>query len=95
MLYLVSYDLTGKEETEYEDLIATLRKLEGERVLLSEWLVPTEMKALALCDLLGAYITANDFLLVTEVTKETAWQRTKLADDAVQRLYASARSWQS
>ena len=56
-LYLVSYDLLNHATFgQYETLIAELRRIGSQRVLLSEWVVRREEGSEALRDRLRAFI---------------------------------------
>ena len=67
-LYLISYDLTHHATmNQYEKLIGELRRLNAQKVQLSEWVWRGESTATALRDHLKAFIHSDDRLLVTTV----------------------------
>lgn len=74
-LYLVSYDLLNHATFgQYETLIAELKRLGAQRVLLSEWVMRRTETSIVLRDHLKQYIHAADRLLVSEITANwAAW----------------------
>jgi hypothetical protein len=68
-LYLISYDLMNHATFgQYEKLIAEIKRLGGERVLLSEWAMGRSESAVVLRDHLRQFIHNNDRLLVSEIS---------------------------
>ncbi len=73
MLYLISYDLTKKPETEYEDLIAHVKQNGAVRILYSEWLMASNQNAGDLLEGILPHVFENDKVWVVEVTTNTSW----------------------
>jgi hypothetical protein len=72
-LYLISYDLMNhKTFGQYETLIAELRRIGAQRILLSEWIVRSSSNSAVLRDSLLGFIHADDRFLVCEIS-ETNW----------------------
>jgi hypothetical protein len=68
MLYLVSYDLLNKATFgDYENLIDALKRLNAQRVLLSEWVLKNSDTSANIRDYLMPHIHQADRLLVTEL----------------------------
>lgn len=93
MLYLVSYDL-NKPIQNYPKLDAFMKQLGGIRVLESEWLVPTNAQPVTFHNQIqaGGGLDGNDRLLVTEVTKTSAWNNLLIPDATAQGLFGHARA---
>jgi endonuclease/exonuclease/phosphatase (EEP) superfamily protein YafD len=71
-LYLVSYDLLNHATFgQYEELIAEIQRLGGQRVLLSEWVMRRTDTPSALRDHLRTFMHTADRILVSEIT--TNW----------------------
>ncbi len=64
-VYVVSYDL-NKPGKNYDDLWNALKKLNGQRVLLSQWGVRARGPSSGLRDYLWQFMDANDRLLVMD-----------------------------
>lgn len=91
MLYLVSYDLTGEPEKEYEALFAFLKELGAVRVLYSEWLLATDSSGMELLGAVKQHVKDKDYVWVLEVTKNSAWHRVRGGDSGpAKRLFAHA-----
>lgn len=88
MLYLVSYDLKvpGKD---YPPLIAALTRLQGVKILLSTWLVPSDASAADLREHIQqeGRLDSSDRLFAGELKNHAAWVRLLVSDEAVQRIF--------
>ena len=82
-LYLISYDLMNHATFgQYETLIAELRKLGAQRVLLSEWVLRSQSNSSDICNYLMSFIHKADRLFVAEVTAN--WTAYNLLIDMTQ-----------
>jgi hypothetical protein len=91
MLYLISYDLTQKPETEYDDLWATLKEWGAHRILYSEWLLESTASAVEVRDALLTVLRHDDYLWVVEVTTNSAWHKVRDGDMAKSKaMFSSA-----
>lgn len=70
--YLVSYDLVTPGR-QYAALYSALETLGGCRVLLSQWLVRTNLSASQLRDYLMKFVDANDRILVNDFSDWAAY----------------------
>lgn len=67
-LYMVSYDLLNKKTfSDYESLIATIRKLGGTEILYSQWLLKSTSTSVQIRDSLTRFMHADDSIFVTEI----------------------------
>jgi hypothetical protein len=78
--YEVSYDL-HQPGRNYEPLWTRLAAWSAGRVLESVWVMPEASSAAAIRDDLIKYMDANDSLLVSGMTGETAWKNLKNSAD--------------
>lgn len=86
-LFLVSYDINHKNESEYPELWALLRKWGATKILFSEWVVAGQAgHAAQIYKELSPTIKQNDRLLVQEVGRDCAWDRLLITDDAFRQL---------
>ena len=83
--YLISYDLIAPHK-EYPPLLDALKKMGAAKVLLSEWLVRSDLSAKDIRDMLKKTIDANDKLLVVALTGEAAWTATMIPNDQMRKL---------
>lgn len=90
-LYLISYDLVGKPESSYVQLTNQLRAWNARKVLQSQWLLINEAAPLAIVNALIKLAPSPDRLLVTEITKRSAWRNTLLTDADLRAWFAYAR----
>ena len=90
-LYLISYDLVGKPESNYVHLTNQLRTWNARKVLQSQWLLINEASALAIVNALIALVPSPDRILVTEITKHSAWRTTLMTDADLRAWFAYAR----
>lgn len=65
--FLVNYDLMAPTKN-YQLLLNELRRLNGRRVLLSTWTLPSWMSTTQLCEHLSQFIDSNDRIFVTRLT---------------------------
>ncbi len=89
--YIVSYDLR-KPDKDYPDLINYLNKLAGVRILLSVWLVKSQIAAAALMEAIvkNGKVDANDRIFVGELGASASWERLLATDVAVQNWYGTS-----
>jgi hypothetical protein len=67
-VYLVSYDLIGRETIDdYKTLIAELKRMKAKTILYSQWVLRSNMTPVQLRDHLREFIDSNDRILVIEV----------------------------
>ncbi len=89
-LYLVSYDIPGKNEDEYQELWDYLGSLGGVKILYSEYAVPFTGGAFALADKINKnHLKSGDRLLVCELFNgggACAWLNLKISDAAFEKL---------
>jgi hypothetical protein len=75
--YLIGYDL-DKPSQNYEELFKAIKSLSGSRgwwhCLDSTWIIQSDLSAAHIRDLLWAHMGASDKLLVTALTRPSAWQ---------------------
>lgn len=72
-LYLVSYDLLNRATFgDYEDLIAALRRIGAQRVLLSQWVLRNNATSEQIRGYLTPHMHAADRILVCEMTANWA-----------------------
>jgi hypothetical protein len=91
-LYLISYDINEKDAFEYEGLWALLKKIGAIKILYSEWAVTGEVGAASDIYKKVAPATQNkDRLLVQELTKDAAWDKLLISDEAFNKLLSTAR----
>lgn len=91
-LYLISYDISQKDEFEYQGLWDRLRKIGAVRILYSEWAVRDDVgRANALYRQLAPLTQQKDRLLVQELTKDAQWDKLLITDEAFRQLLAHAR----
>jgi hypothetical protein len=92
-LFLVSYDINHKNEDEYPDLWALLKKWGAVKILYSEWVISGPAgSAIGIYNELSPAIKQNDRLLVQEIGKDCAWDRLLISDDQFRRIVnANAR----
>jgi len=88
MVYIVSYDLVNQRN--YPRLQASIEKYNTVRVLLSVWLVQTQLSALELATDLVNSIDNDDRILVAELTHNTAWRGLMTIDSNMQQWVAAA-----
>jgi hypothetical protein len=86
--YWVSYDL-DKPGQDYTDLIAAIRKLGGERILLSDWLIKGSFTAEQLRDHLTQFMDGNDRIFVAALTGEAAWRNVMLTHEKIKNILAA------
>lgn len=93
MLYMISYDLKTPGQ-DYPALVRYLTGIGAKRVLRSQWLLASTAESAALRDQIrqGGQFDPNDRLLVTEVTKHSAWYNVMLSDPDMQELFRHARA---
>lgn len=65
-LYLISYDLIGKTERDYERLITTLELLGAREITITFWAVRSTMTPKQLLELLGRQVGPDDRLAVVK-----------------------------
>lgn len=88
-LFLISYDINHKNESEYPDLWANLRKWGAVKILFSEWVVGGEVGAASsIYRELSPTIKPNDRLLVQEIGRDCAWDRLLISDEQFRRIVA-------
>lgn len=80
MLYLVTYELVGKE-ADYAQLWDTLKGDGGLRILTTNWLVDSELDSIDLIRKYLAYTENDDRMFVCEAANP-AWYRLKNEDRA-------------
>lgn len=87
VLYLINYDLVGPGK-DYESMHRVIDKAGGVRVLLSQWLLPSNQNATDVWKALRPITDFNDRLLVTEITANTQWtaERLLISDAKMQQL---------
>jgi hypothetical protein len=90
-LYLISYDLHAAPEAQYVQLAATLREWRARKVLQSQWLIISTSPALTIVNALTPLVTAKDRILVTEITKQSAWRGTLITDADLRAWFTHAR----
>ncbi len=91
-LYWIGYDL-DKPGQNYDELIRRLKQLGAQRILKSDWLLPSNtLDAEKLRNDLRQYIDANDRLLVSEQKDHAAWHNLLISDAAVKKLYSDFAS---
>lgn len=88
MTYWVSYDL-DKPGQDYTDLINAIRKLGGERILFSDWLVKGNFTAEQLRDHLTQFMDSNDRIFVAALTGQAAWRKAMISHDSVKNILAA------
>ena len=72
-LYLVGYDLMNhKTQGEYEELMKELKRLGAQKVLLSQWVLQSNVDAEAIRDRLRKFMHEDDRMLVAEITNNWA-----------------------
>jgi len=74
-VYLVSYDLVAPGRN-YQPLWDELKRLGAKPVLKSQWVMRNSSSAYDILVHLVKYIDANDKMIVTEVTSNSAWFNT-------------------
>jgi CRISPR/Cas system-associated endoribonuclease Cas2 len=80
-LYLVSYDINHKNESEYPDLWATLERWGAVKILYSEWVITgSPGSASAIYSEISPTIRQNDRLIVQEIGRDCAWDRLLISD---------------
>jgi hypothetical protein len=91
-LYLISYDISSKDEFEYQPLWDHLKEIGAKRILYSEWVVvaPTG-KAQAIYGNIAPLTNGPDRLLIQEILKDAAWDKLLISDEEFRRLLVSAR----
>ena len=90
-IYLVSYDL--HRETNDERLEERIREHgEAVRVLLSQFVVRTDLSAAALVVDLQNFLDSDDRLLVNELTDNTAWYNLRASDDLMEKWRVACRA---
>ena len=82
MVYLISYDLIGKGEDDYPQLIEALKKDGAVRILYSEWLVQSNDRAVGVASRYAKLLDNNDRLFVCEVTQNSAYLRLQNEESA-------------
>lgn len=82
MLYMISYDLTRRDQ-EYDELWEALELLGAHRVLRSQWLLSWPGSATGLHAQLQSLINPNDRLLVNALG-EHAWTNLLVDPDSVE-----------
>jgi hypothetical protein len=85
-LYLVSYDVPVKNESEYQELWDYLEGLGGIKILYSEYAVPFTGKAIDLAtEISSTHLKKGDRLLVCELFDGNggtiSWLNLKISDD--------------
>jgi hypothetical protein len=91
-LYLISYDIADKDAFEYQPLWDHLKTIGAVRILYSEWVVKGEAGgAASIYADIAPLTTMKDRLLVQELTKDAAWDKLSITDEAFQNLLAFAR----
>ena len=89
-LYLISYDISEKDEFEYGPLWAKLGEMGAARILYSEWLAIGD-RVLHIYNPLAALVQAKDRLLVQEIGTTAAWDKLMISDDDFRAWLAHAR----
>lgn len=81
MIYLISYDLNNAKN--YETLKQRIEELfpQRRRVLYSEWLVESASSPIEIANSLLSVMDGDDGILVTELTKRTAWRSLQVSDE--------------
>lgn len=81
-----------KDAFEYGPLWAHLEEIGAVKILYSEWVVIGDAgEASAIYDDIGPLTSADDRLLVQEVTKDAKWDKLLIDDEEFQELLRSAR----
>lgn len=89
MTYWISYDL-DKPGQDYTDLINAIEKLDGKRILFSDWLVgTTRYTAEQLRDYLLQFMDGNDRIFVARLSGEAAWQNVMINNQTAQQILAA------
>ena len=87
-LYLVSYDILGKND-DYQSLWDELDSLNAVRILYSEWATPFEGTGLQLVNLLVKHVEKGDSLFACELfggEGPLAWLKLRISDDEFRKL---------
>lgn len=86
-LYLISYDIAEKDAAEYQPLWDLLKKMNAVKILYSEWVVAGgNNQASEIYNRIAPKTRAADRLLVQELTKNAAWDKLLISDEAFRRL---------
>jgi hypothetical protein len=86
-VFLVSYDINHKNESEYEDLWALLEQWGAVKILFSEWIIIGQPGAASgIYNELSPVIKSNDRLLVQGVGRDCAWDRLLISDDRFRQI---------
>ena len=91
MIYLISYDLNGKDD-DYPTLWGALRSDGAIRILFSEWLMSSNESALQVANRYARHLDANDRLFVSEVTQNCAYLNLQNQPQAQQFLLYARRA---
>jgi CRISPR/Cas system-associated endoribonuclease Cas2 len=92
-LYLVSYDIANKDDSEYRNLWAKLRELKAAKILYSQWVLPGDVgQAASIYHQLARLTQEKDRLLVQELTHDEQWDKLLVNDDVFAKILATARS---
>lgn len=91
-LYLISYDISVKDEAEYQPLWDALKKMGAVKILYSEWaVVAAENAATSIYNSIAPLTKLPDRLLVQELGRNAAWDKLLISDETFRKLVASAR----
>jgi hypothetical protein len=91
-LYLVSYDIPGRNESEYQALWDYLASLGGVKILFSEYAVPFNEGSLALANkIIKTHLKPGDRLLVCELFggEPTSWLNLMISTEAFSKMLSS------
>ena len=91
-LYLVSYDITEKDKSEYEALWIRLGELGATKILYSEWLIVAEVdQSSAIYGRIAPLTKQSDRLLIQEVLADATYDKLLISDGQFARLLENAR----
>jgi CRISPR/Cas system-associated endoribonuclease Cas2 len=94
-LYLISYDINESDAFEYKPLWHKLGTMGAQRILYSEWVVPSDANnATAIYDQIAPLIQVKDRLLVQEIANNAAWDKLIMSNETFKALctkYARVR----
>jgi|HubBroStandDraft_5_1064220.scaffolds.fasta_scaffold29667_2 hypothetical protein len=86
-LCLISYDINHKNESEYPDLWASLKRWGAVKILFSEWIGTGDMgSGSSIYKELSLLIKQNDRLLVQEIGRDCAWDRLLISDETFRQI---------
>jgi hypothetical protein len=90
VVYLICYDSKGhKDSTRLSSYLQ--RTFAVARILSSQYLVHSEVPALALLIDIRKHIEPDEGVLVSEVTQNLAWQSLRITEEAMEDWEASSR----